>query len=362
MLRNLCKIALLPVLLPSCALLQDNVRDPGTLVPVASVLKSLRCEAITYLVANRFRQKEFKRLSHRHFAEAFKKYASLPLDDHEYGAIETDLQAVDHLGLSLGMDWKTHVQSSSFHDWHIGPSLDATKTYVRSNVFALPQDADLGPETGKNQNARKFYADAHRQDANYFCYTSKSGNPHLSLNMNVAEMLVRNELPQFDNYKRIMVDGHLPLARWLEIKGSQMVKNAVAENSYLESLLPAQLNYSFALEVRPSFDFKYTLVATVINPEVPEFSASSDNTSTFFIYLNTKYALAAYGAKSGSANITPPSTPVIWGPKPPSKKPPSKALPVRPLIVRRPPVPAKPMREPGVGITAPLGIATPTNQ
>ena len=360
-LRTLYAAVPMSVLLGGCAFMHDNVRDPGTLVPVASVLKSLRCEAITYLVANRLRQKEFKNLVQHDFTAAFDKYASLDLDDKEYGTIEADLKTIDSLGLSLGMDWKTNVaKNGSSHDWHIGPSVTATKTYVRSDVFALPQDAELGPRTGKKGDLPQFYGDVDRSDAGYFCYTAKKGTSDSLIAIDVAEMLARDELPQFDNYERILVDGHLPLARWLEIKGSEMVKNSVAKGPYLETLLPAQLNYSFALELKPSFDFKYTMVATVINPQVPDVTASIDSTSTFFIYLNTEYAKAAYGAKSGGADIPREQAGITWGPKSPAEQ--AAAEKEISLHGKHISPPISPTRRPGVGLTAPMALPAPTNQ
>src|SRR5579872_4770389 len=118
-----------------CSFFYENVQDPGQQVPVAAVLKSLRCELITFLEANRLRRQEFTKLHLLDFQNAFENYAYLDLDDKEYASIEVDLKTIDTLGLSLGIDQKfPYGPGGAFSKtWHLGPAATTTLTYSRSN-------------------------------------------------------------------------------------------------------------------------------------------------------------------------------------------------------------------------------------
>ena len=90
----------------------DATVDPGLTVPVDKVFKSLRCELITFLEANRWRAIEFeKRKSRLGYDEARTRYAYLDLDPTKYGALQVDLKTIDVLGLTIGLDWKTNFDS-----------------------------------------------------------------------------------------------------------------------------------------------------------------------------------------------------------------------------------------------------------
>jgi len=306
-------VCMLATLVSGCSSFYENVQDPGQLVPVASVLKSIRCEVITFLVANRIRRQEFLNWHLVDFQTAFDKYAYLDLDDKEYATVQVDLKTIDTLGLSLGIDQKfPYGPGGAFsHTSHLGPADTSTWTYSRSNLFAVTQNATLGPTPQSGLKVPQLYGDADRQDASFFCYTAtKDQAPQYSAE--AVESLVLHQRPDLENFHRIWVVGGetMTLARWLEIMAAEMAKNYLAQGPYTESLIPGQINYTYTLEVKPSFDLKYTLISHAYNPLIPDVNFSKDDTSTFSLYLNTAYAKAAYGAKNGNASL--PSEPPIW--------------------------------------------------
>jgi hypothetical protein len=350
--------------LGGCGFFYEHVQDPGTFVPVVTVTKAIRCEIITFLVANRLRKKEFLKEYQIDFRDAFERYAFLDLDEKEYGSVQADLKTIDSLGLSIGIDRKfTYGSTNQFSKvWHIGPALNGNWTYTRSNVFAVAQDATLGRSVRGQLLNPALSASANREDADFFCYKDSSVAPVATNSLDNAEALVRHSRPDLENFDRIWIAqiGEVTLARWLELMGEEMAKNYLAQGPYTESLIPGQINYTFSLEVKPSFDGKYTLISRLYNPYVPDLTASIDNTSTFSLYLNTPSSKAAYGGKNGTANL--PTSPPVWKvgttviPAPESAKLQKETVgPVRPK--RR--LPSAPGQTPGVTFPAPLAIPAP---
>jgi hypothetical protein len=355
--------------LTGCSVFLENVEDPGQGVPVASIIKSLRCEMITFFVANRMRRQSFLANYKSDFQGSFANFAFLDLDDNEYGSIQADLKTIDTFGLSVGIDRKFPYGSVGQFSktWHVGPAYNQTTTYTRTNIFALPQDSTLGPTTDK-QRTNQLYGDPTSGDADFFCYLRPYGEVTKTVTLDELESLVRHQRPEFENFHRIWVGGELTLSEWLERMGTDMAKNNLATGPYQESILPGQINYSFSLDVKPSFDLKYTLVSSLYSPLVPDLSISKENTSTFSIFLNTKYAKAAYGGKNGTANLDqPPKDWVVVAEKKTEPPPRHRLVKQAPSTVRqqpfaRPQLPAPslgPSRSPGVSFPAPLAIPAP---
>jgi hypothetical protein len=321
--------------LSGCSFLYDVDVDPGSMVPVESVLKSLRCELVTFFEVNRLRINLYEyHLKKRDldFKSNFLNYAYMDLDPERYGTLDVTLKTIDSLGLALGIDWKTQIdKSGAFHDWHFGPGLAATKTYNREVVFAVPQDGRLGPDVRTEDGTvppheRSPLADPEAQDRDFFCFLQKDNivaPPITTETINKAsaalqflEKLARHELPELENFQRIWVDGTTPLAEWLEKVSAETAKGffSATQYPYTGAIIPGQVNYSFGLEVKPSVDLKFTLIATVINPEVPDVMISRDNTGTFQMFLNNTHAAAAFGGKQGTATIPRPQKSAAWGP------------------------------------------------
>jgi hypothetical protein len=378
--------AVLNFLLAACGPLLAINADPGTGVPGPAIVKSIRCEIMTFFVTNRYRRDAFTALYTTDFRRAFDEYAFLNLDDNEYGAIDANLKTVDSVSLTVGLDWKTKVDKfGRSHDKHLGPGLSGSKTYIVDNLFALAQDSRLGPTVAPaNYNpstplpqSNKFYQDTDSGDIDFFCYKKDRDQPAPIVNLDVMEELANHELPQYENFDRIYVAGIplVPLAKWLELKGAEMSQSYLAQGPYMESIFPGQLSYSFALEIKPSIDLKYTMIATVINPYVPEIMASRDDTDTFTIYLNTVTGKFASGGKTGGTAIYSPPPVLVWGPNQPGSIPIGESLP-KSLLAKRGvqinsrkpavtdngvPIPAQPgwAREPGGVLLAPLPLIPP---
>jgi hypothetical protein len=313
-----------------CGPLLDFNADPGLFIPVASIVKSIRCEVTTYFVTNRYRQAAFTAFYLRDFQRAFDDYAFLNLDNNEYGAIDANLKTIDTAGVTVGLDWKTHVtKSGESHDWHFGPALTGSKTYILDNLYGVAQDALLGPNVAPTSynpggpplaQPNKFYQDADSGDIDFFCYKKQSGDVAPPVGLETLEELSAHALPQYENFDRIFIDGLTPLAKWLEAKGADMSRNYLAKGAYMESIMPGQISYSFALDIKPSLDGKFTLVATVLSPYTLDVSGSREDTDTFTVYLNTETGKFASGGKTGGTMINSSAGAVtVWGPpQPPS--------------------------------------------
>jgi hypothetical protein len=372
--RQVAFLMCISIPISGCAAIYDVVQDPGALVPVASVLKSLRCEIMTFLVANRFRKDAFLKTYASDFSEAFNKYAYIDLDDQEYGTIQADLKTIDSLGLSIGIDQKSNFGATNQFSktWHLGPSYNATWTYTRSDVFAVAQNATLGPTAQTGPLIKQLYGAADRQDANFFCYVANKNNHDLDYSLEAIESLSYHDRPDLENFDRIWVIGvgSMTLSKWLEVMAKEFAKNYLAQGPFTESIIPGQLNYSFSLEAKPSLDLKYTLISKLYNPLVPDLTVSKDDISTFSMYLNTPSAKAAYGAKNGNANL--PSSPKLWTVHHVSAKPPKEGAAAGAAIgqpshrggaqigVRnRPRLIGPPGQKPGVEFSAPVALPGP---
>ncbi|MBW7961932.1 hypothetical protein [Bradyrhizobium sp. BR 10261] len=338
------------------------------------VFKALRCEIITFLEANRMRRAQFARaLKDYGYETAIEHYSFIDLDETKFGALQVDLKTIDTVGLTLGVDWKaSSVPSGNSETWHLGPSYTGFKTYTRTTTFALPQDAKLGPSKRNKRPAANLAGGVGDEDAGFFCYLEPQTPTPLIRTLADVELLVAHQVPEVEKFDRIYVDGKATLAQWLEITISrEMAKSWLAKGDYMEAVYAGQLQYSFALDIKPGIDLKYTLVASTISPLVPDLSASRENSGTFTLDLNTLHVVAAAGARNGSAiiasDIGPPPAPVafqVWGP--PTTPPPGSHAPVP-----RQPAPGaggaaapSPRRGPGVRLEYPLplpSLVSPAN-
>ena len=349
--RKVCRVwcvSLLALPLLNCASIYELSVDPGEAVPVERIFKALRCEIVTFLELNGFRRTEFdKQKKVLGYEAAYAKYAFLDLDNTKYGQLQVDLKTVDSLGLAVGVDWKILPQPPGRSEtWHVGPSLNANKTYTRTTAFAIPQDALLGTSVREKPAAPRLSVNDTATDRDFFCYVEPATATPLRASLENLQALAAHQIPEIESFDRIFVDGR-PLAQWLGEKVSaEASKSSVAMATYMESVYAGQIQYSFALQVKPSIDPKYTLVARVISPLVPSLTASRENTGTFSLLLNTTFATAAAGAKAGTAIIASSKAPPVWGPTAPTSA----------LRTSRQPLP--PRRGPGIELEYPLPILT----
>jgi hypothetical protein len=314
-----------------CSFLYDSSVDPGQTVPVESVMKSLRCELMTFFEVNRLRIRVYEAgIGKVDFQENFQNYVYMDLDPTRYGSIDANFKTIDTLGLTLGVDWTNKFGSIS-KDWHLGPGLTGTKTYNREVVFAVPQDGRLGADVRQTDGSvskleSSPLADPNSPDRSFFCYLQIPGDPIPRFSTRTIadareallflEALSHRGLPQYENFERIWIDGTTTLANWLEGVSAEMAKGffSAQKAPYTGALIPGQVNYTFGLELKPSIDFKVTYMASIISPASADLSASRDNTGSFQLFLNTTHAAASFGGKTGTALIDQPAKSVAWGP------------------------------------------------
>ena len=310
-------VLLLPAiagLLSGCAAVYFNPVDPGDNTTNAAVLKSLRCEFISFLTLNREfgRQAAALRKAQR-FDDAVVHFRHLAVDRYKWGAITTDFKAVNSLSASVGIDVRDVPDALHSRTWHLGPSVGGAATYDRAQTYVVPQFASLGPTRGAldldGDATLQIYRDLSSEvDRDYFCYKQLKLPPRAEdyqVRFQDLERLVSGDFPEAENFTRIRVDATRPLAVWLMSTGQQMAKNAVSITTNNETLYAGQLSYSFALQIKPAVDARLTLIARNLNPLVPSLSAGIDNTNTFTIFLNARESDAAVTAKSGTGLIDP---------------------------------------------------------
>lgn len=126
-----------------------------------------------------------------------------------------DLKIQDSLGLDSGTtyDWtRSHDGGVHAVSWNIGPSLGDQSTYEANWAFTLPQDSitlDTTAIEPQNAGAPPFR-----------CYSNipRKTRPPFKEAFAAQDLdaLAAGDYPQYEQFKRIRVDGVMPLALWLE--------------------------------------------------------------------------------------------------------------------------------------------------
>jgi len=328
--------------LSGCALNPYFVEDPTTIAgigpKVADVVKSLRCEIVTFLQENKLRSdiwakyiettKRQAALSDSKFNERvdfLRRYPHLDIDSAQFASLTTDFKNVDTLTMTIGYDWKKIVDAKGgFFDWHIGPSYADTRTFQLTQQHAISQAAALGPQdsaTPKGATPPKaasfstIYNALPQADESFYCYKSLFNSTSITLEDAADDIqhLLQHDpgWEVFANFTRVIVGPRfVTLAKWLQDTATEMSKNERTIYDTSEKVLNGQLQYQFILDVKPSIDPKYTLMAGHLSPVVPSATISLQHAGTFTIYLNAEFAAAALQAKSGNAKL--PSKTVQW--------------------------------------------------
>jgi hypothetical protein len=286
-LLNLVVAAVAAALLASCASpfyvhdpkfgLVSNDQLPG-------LIKSLRCELVTYY------QTTYKR--QRHYASD--KLPYFDLDNNLWGAFNLDLKVVDALGV-LGTNSVYSNKLSAPDATHsktltVGPTAGLNDTYELSWSFSIKQNADL---TG-----RKAVPVRASPDENFECYSAVPDD---------LEGLSYGKYTDsgIELFKRIYVNGFQPLAGWLLDNSDVMASsysflNEKADN---EKAYPSQMIYTFTVSASGGVDAKFTLISSRWNPLQPDASASISQTSMLTLYINGQRAIVYNNAKSGNVLI-----------------------------------------------------------
>jgi hypothetical protein len=295
-----------------------------------TVIRSLRCEIVTFFVENKLRsqlwaratarlkmERTSKRESYYEDINTLRQFPFIDIDSKQYASLQADTKNIDSYTASLGVDWKyVGTPMTNFTSYHIGPAYSQTRTFEGIQPIAVPQDADLGssksfiepgdPPTPKAASYTTLYNQHPREDEAFYCYKSFVGSTASSLKdaiNDVQQLLVHAPAyEQFVNFQRIYVDG-ITLANWLQNRAADMSENYRTFQDSPENVLPGQFEYAFTLDVKPSLDLKYTFAQNAITPLIPELSGNLEHSGTFTLYLNTPYALASLQAKNGNSCI-----------------------------------------------------------
>lgn len=293
--------------LDSCAAL-NFVHDPQsgliTRSQVPKLLQSVRCELVTYYRADLWRKKQFE--AAKDYAAAVRDYSFFPLDPDQLGAVFLDLKVIDSLGIPSGPTATTinqTVLSNGGIDkrtWHFGPTASDTNTYELNWPLVIPQNATLAVEyETKDHDKKKTFG------SEFFpCYHNlRQPIQDLTRSDNLVEHLARHDYPEFENFARIYVDGAKPLAEWLldssKELGTALFQERSVSSESSERMYPAQMIYTFTVQVGVGADASESLITAHWNPVGLDISASTQQTSMLTIYVNGEDATNANGAKIG---------------------------------------------------------------
>lgn len=292
-------------MLSACASL-NHIHDPQFGVfsrqQVEPFLKSLRCELITFYDANRQKTKFFEDAVKIDRLFAIEHYPHFDLSDQLYGAVALDLKVVDTIGLpstaGTSIDYKRTLDPNHSFTWHVGPSLNTQDTYDMTWNFLIEQDAKLSAAAGPPDPFQCYSAIPAAR-------SGIRGTRSVPV-LRDLDGLARGEYPEYERFTRILVNGTLPLAAWLQDNGAELSRTFVAarKESETERLIPAQLAFSFTVQVNAGLDARYTLVTTRWNPFSPDVSASAQHSSNLQFVLNGPNAIFFGQAKTGNVAIT----------------------------------------------------------
>jgi hypothetical protein len=296
-------VAAISILCSGCAspfFFHDPQLGWVTAEQVPDVIKSVRCELVTYYEANRLRRQNFIAQiknpggdTSQNFKLAVKKFSYFDVDDGQYGTIYLDLKVIDTIGTGSGtaFDNKLIRSSEATRVFHLGPTLQDQNTYELFWNFAIRQDAHLSPSVS---NAQSY---AENETDQFACFN----------NLNVSrEDMARNNVPSgIAQFKRIWVNGSEPLAAWLLDNNHTIGSSYFTEtdSEAAEQIIPAQMFYNFAIQTSAGLDSKISITGLRWNPAAVEATASSQQTSSLTFYVNGPKAQLANGAKGGTATI-----------------------------------------------------------
>src|SRR6202051_4398061 len=157
------------VLLCSCAS-PYFIHDPRTIIvnreEVPRLLKSIRCELVTFIAANNQRNILFVAEAKAHgIRSAQKLYQYYEMDPKRFGVVNLNLIVQDNIGLGSGTQidrlW-TRDGGVHSHFLNIGPTIADTSTYSATWGFAIPQDAIVlraAPQQDPGQDSFSCYSE-----------------------------------------------------------------------------------------------------------------------------------------------------------------------------------------------------------
>lgn len=117
--------------LGSCTSL-NVIHDPHPFLDrqhVPNPLKSMRCELITYIEANRQRRNLFYMLRNFDRTYAFANFPHYELSEKQFGLIVLDVKVQDTVGVGATIDPLNTVDAATTRTWHFGPTAGNQNTY-----------------------------------------------------------------------------------------------------------------------------------------------------------------------------------------------------------------------------------------
>jgi hypothetical protein len=356
------------IVLSSCSTL-ENIHDPqfGLLSAdqVPELIKSVRCELITFYAANAARKRKLDEIRsvivQRHnqnnnipllidYKEVL-AHSYFNLDTDLYGAFVLEAKVQDTealLGTSSTFSNVIHSKTGNSKTLTLGPSLNAQGTYDMNYNYAIQQDDTLSDVVAQitEDELIAYDGDFGPADSSSQCYRAVVRGHY--------DELAEGKYSRLERFHRISVDGGLPLAAWLEQNttimgvarnilkddtpqdqhGKPRIAVPVAQKYLNEAIDPGQMSYIFTVQYTAGIDAKFSLVASPWNPLTTDSSLSFVQTGVLTIYINSYMAGAALGAKGGTfaivrGPVAPPVQQVLvvngYAIKPPSPPPPPQS-------------------------------------
>ncbi|WP_156795492.1 hypothetical protein [Bradyrhizobium icense] len=271
---------------------QSGVISAGQL---PGFLKSVRCELVTFYEIARSRKAAYDAMVKSNPEAAFIRYAYFEIDPRLFGAFTLELKVTDVAGMGSGtaLDYRQVLGGGAVDVTHVGPTLSGQGTNSLIWAFLLRQDAQLA---GERKEGSPVGGDRN-------CYIGKIGT------LDELELLAEGQDPAREAFTRIRIDAQKPLAAWLRDNGAMMSANFLAAPSS-EVAEPAQMFYSFALQVSGGIEARYSLTNARWTPVAVQALATATQNSNLQLYINGPGAAFANAAKAGGAAHVPPPPPL----------------------------------------------------
>jgi hypothetical protein len=324
--------------LASCTL--QNIQDPqfGMLSGehvLPGLLKSIRCELITFYAANRERRRTLDWIRDRLYHDGMKtiqldevlRHRYFDLDTEAYGAFVLESKIVDNIGLpGTNSSFANQLHAFPAHSqvFTVAPTLSAQGTYDMNYNFAIRQDEDFSllRHISEDQVPAQSGENGEAKNNALQCYDAVvSGH---------FDDLAAGKYPTLERFDRLRVDGGLPLAAWLQDNTTIMgvSRNILADISSPNKRKPVpvateyvnegadggQMSYIFTVQYTGGVDAKFSLLSSRWNTLTADLMASAVQTGVLSLYVNGYMALSAINAKGGLvaiADLAPPTPPQL---------------------------------------------------
>ncbi|MCK2054774.1 hypothetical protein [Methylobacterium sp. 37f] len=277
--------------LAACATPYEVV-DPAQGIAVPRILKSIKCEMITFLETNRQQREYFGNFYRAGNPRAY-EHPYIDIADDLFAGIYVNLKEVDVKSLTVGFNRISRLGDFKSLTLGAGPSATLTDTFEVKQNFALLQSAKI-----YRPSYHTSYIKEHRPSAPDFdCYKGLPEGKDLDFRRVAA-----NEYGS--DFQRIRISADLTLSSWLQGLTANMAKNYLTSVDNKEILAPGQISYEFSLSYKLGVDGRYELIAQVWNPLSVEPTVSLERTSTFRFIFNTNYAPISVAADGGAVGVT----------------------------------------------------------